>query len=250
MKLLHDLAIIAKRDLIRTFRHKVQIYGSIVRPVIWLFLLGTGLRGGYTQLPSGVNLQQFIFPGMIAMNILFGGIQSGTSIIWDREFGFLKEIMVAPVSRMAIALGKTLGGSVIAWLQGLIVLAFFPVLSLSLSLIQLLLTLAAMFLVAFAVTAIGILLAVRMTTFEGFGTINNFLVMPMFFLSGAMYPTDRIPEWLKCLVSLNPLSYGVNLLRGIILQYRANFGMDIAVLTLFTLLVLSGAIYLFNREGR
>lgn len=250
MQLLHDLAIIAKRDLIRTFRHKVQIYGSVVRPVIWLFLLGTGLRGGYTQLPSGVNLQQFIFPGMIAMNILFGGIQSGTSIIWDREFGFLKEIMVAPVSRMAIALGKTLGGSVIAWLQGLIVLSFFPLLGLSLSLAQLLLTLAAMFLVAFAVTAIGILLAVRMTTFEGFGTIDNFLVMPMFFLSGAMYPTDRIPEWLKCLVGLNPLSYGVNLLRGIILQYEANFGLDIAVLTLFTLSVLSGAVYLFNREGR
>lgn len=250
MKLIHDLLIIAKRDLIRTFRHKVQIYGSIARPVIWLFLLGTGLRGGYSQLPSGVNLQQFIFPGMIAMNILFGGIQSGTSIIWDREFGFLKEIMVAPVSRMAIAFGKTLSGSVIAWLQGLIVLAFFFILGLSLSLFQLIQTLAAMFLVALAVTAIGILLAVRMTTFEGFGTINNFLVMPMFFLSGAMYSTDRIPEWLKYLVGLNPLSYGVNLLRGIVLKYEANFGLDIAVLTLFTLSILSGAIYLFNREGR
>jgi ABC-2 type transport system permease protein len=215
-----DSMIIAKRDLLRTLRQRSQLYGSIVRPIIWLFLLGAGLRGaGFQNLPQGLNVQQYIFPGMIAMNILFAGIQSGTSIIWDREFGFLKEILVAPVSRTS-------------------------------SIVQILLTLAAMFILSLAVTAIGILIAVRMTSFEGFGTINNFLVMPIFFLSGAMYPLDRAPQWLRLITSFNPLTYGVNLLRGTVLGLPANYGLDIAVIIGFSALILSIAVYLFHQEGK
>jgi ABC-2 type transport system permease protein len=248
---LMDSLIIAKRDILRTLRQRSQLYGSIVRPVIWLFLLGTGLRGaGFQNLPLGLNVQQFIFPGMIAMNILFAGVQSGTSIIWDREFGFLKEILVAPVSRTSIAFGKTLSGSLVASFQGLVVMALFPLLGLKITIIQLLLTLAAMFIVALSVTAIGILIAVRMTSFEGFGTINNFLVMPLFFLSGAMFPLDRAPQWLRLITSFNPLTYGVNLLRGTVLGLPATYWLDIAVITGFSALILSIAVYLFHQEGK
>lgn len=243
--------IIAKRDLIRFWRQKSHLVGSVVRPVIWLFLLGTGLRGGgFIHLPDGLNIQQYIFPGMVAMNILFAGIQSGTSIIWDREFGFLKEILVAPVSRTAIALGKAFSGSVVAVVQGIMVLLMFPLVGVKITVWQILLTLAAMFLVALAVTSIGILIAVRMSSFEGFGTINNFLVMPLFFLSGAMFPVDRVPLWLKSLMMLNPLTYGVDLLRGTVLRLPGHFWLDLAVLTGFGAAVLSFSVYQFNQEGK
>jgi ABC-2 type transport system permease protein len=250
MTAIMDSLIIAKRDIIRTLRQKSQLYGSVVRPVIWLFLLGTGLRGSLAHLPQGINMQQFIFPGMIAMNILFAGVMAGTTIIWDREFGFLKEILVAPVSRTSIAFGKALSGSTVATFQGLIVLVMFPLLKVHLSISQIFFTLLAMFTVALAVTSIGILLAAKMTSFEGFGTINNFIVMPLFFLSGAMYPLDRIPAWLRFLTRINPLTYGVDLLRGIVLHYKSNYGLDVAVLLLFAGSVLSVAVYLFNQEGK
>jgi len=251
MQTLMDILVIARRDLIRAVREKSRFYASVVRPVIWLFLLGTGLRGGFaSQLPPGLDMRQFIFPGMIAMNILFAGVQSGVSIIWDREFGFLKEIMVAPVSRLSIAWGKTLSGSLTALLQGGIVLALFPFLSLRLAADRILIALPAMFVVALTVTSLGILLAARMRSFEGFGTVNNFIVMPMFFLSGAMYPTSGIPGWLKAITALNPLTYGVDLLRGVVLGLQARYALDLAVLLACAALVLGAAAVLFQREGR
>jgi ABC-2 type transport system permease protein len=250
MTMLSDILTIARRDVIRSFRQKSQLYGSIVRPLIWLFLLGNGLRGSFANLPGKFNYIQYIFPGMLAMNVLFASIMTGTSIIWDREFGFLKEIMVAPVSRISIALGKTLGGSVFAVIQGLIVLVLFPLLKLRLSPHQIILTVLVMFLMALAICSLGVLIASRMTSFEGFGTINNFLVMPLFFLSGAMYPITRIPAWLKVLVSVNPVTYSVNLLRGVILKLPANYFLCVGVIVLFMIVILSLAVYMFSIEGR
>lgn len=244
-----DSFTIAKRDIIRSFRQKSQLYGSVMRPIIWLFLLGNGLRGSFNA-PGGFSYTQYIFPGMLSMNILFASIMSGTSIIWDREFGFLKEIMVAPISRTSIVSGKTLSGSVIATIQGIIVLALFPFVGLRLSLLQIILAVAGMFIVSFSITSIGILIASRMTSFEGFGTINNFLVMPLFFLSGAMYPIDRVPAWLKPLIYINPVTYSVNLLRGIILKMPTNFIRDIGVILLFGMIVLSISAFIFTNERK
>ena len=226
-------------------RQSSQLYGSIVRPFIWLFLLGNGLRGSFAALPGGFNYTQYIFPGMIAMNVLFASIMAGTSIIWDREFGFLKEIMVAPVSRVSIALGKTLSGSITSMIQGLIVLAFFPFLHLHLSFIQILFTILAMFIMAFAICGVGVAIATRMTSFEGFGTINNFLVMPLFFLSGAMYPLTNAPQWLRYVAAIDPVTYGVNLLRGTLLGIHENYPLDIGVLVLFGSAVCALSVYLF-----
>ncbi|MCX6384295.1 MAG: ABC transporter permease [Actinobacteria bacterium] len=244
-----DSITIAKRDIIRSFRQKSQLYGSIVRPVIWLFLLGTGLRGSFNA-PEGFTYTQYIFPGMIVMNILFASIMSGTSIIWDREFGFLKEIMVAPMSRASIVFGKTLSGSIIATIQGIIVLAFFPLVGLHLSFIQIILTMLGMFIVALSITSLGIMIASKMTSFEGFGTINNFLVMPLFFLSGALYPIDRVPAWLKPLIYINPVTYSVNLLRGIVLKTETNYLTDTGVIIIFALIILSITTYIFVKDRK
>jgi ABC-2 type transport system permease protein len=245
-----DSLVIAKRDLIRAFRQKSQLCGAIVRPLLWLFLLGTGLRNGFTGLPLGVNLQQYTFPGIMAMNILFSGVMSGASIIWDREFGFLKEIMIAPVSRGAIIGGKVLSGTMIASFQGLVVLALFPFLNLSLSWGQLGLIMLTIIILASAATSLGVLLASKMNSIEGFGTIQNFLVMPLFFLSGAMYPATNIPEWLRYLVYLNPFTYGVELLRGVILNFIGDFLVNLVALMLFILVILTVTIHFFSREEK
>lgn len=249
MRGISDSITIAARDIIRSFRQKSHLLTSVVRPVIWLFLLGNGLRGSF-QAPEGFNYIQYIFPGMLAMNILFASIMSGTSIIWDREFGFLKEVMVAPVSRLSIVFGKTLSGSITAAIEGTIVLILFPLVGLKLSVGQILLTLAAMFLVALAMTSIGILIAAKMTSIEGFGTINNFIIMPMFFLSGAMYPIERVPEWLRPVIMVNPMTYSVDLLRGIVLNIRANILLDIAVISAFGAVILAMATLIFIHERK
>jgi ABC-2 type transport system permease protein len=244
-----DSFIIAKRDIIRSFRQKSQLYGSIVRPIIWLFILGTGLRGSFIA-PEGFTYTQYIFPGLIVMNLLFASVSSGITIIWDREFGFLKEIMVAPMSRTSIVFGKTLSGSIIAALQGIIVLAFFPLVGLHLSIIQIILTILGMLIIALSITSLGIMIASRMSSFEGFGTVNNFLIMPLFFLSGALYPIDRVPSWLKPLIYINPVTYAVNLLRGIDLKLQTNYLMDIGVIIIFAFIVLSITTYLFIKDRR
>jgi ABC-2 type transport system permease protein len=235
------------RDLIRYFRQRSQLYGSLFRPVLWLFILGTGLRPSF-QTVAGFNYPQFIFPGIIAMALIFTSIQSAISIIWDREFGFLKEILVAPVPRTAIALGKAFAGSTLSVIQGSVILIFTPFIKLHIAWYQILLLIPAMFLISFALVGIGIIIASRMTSFEGFGTFMNFFIMPMFFLSGAMFPVVNLPTWLKAIVIINPLSYGVDLLRKILLGI-SSFPMvlDCAFLLTFGAAAVFFAILFFNQ---
>jgi ABC-2 type transport system permease protein len=235
------------RDLIRYVRQRSRLYGSIVRPILWLFILGSGLRPSFGAI-QGFNYTQFIFPGIIAMALIFTGIQSAISIIWDREFGFLKEILVAPVPRTAIALGKALAGSTLSVIQGTLMLIFAPLVKVPIAWYHVLLLIPAMFLISFALVGIGIIVACRMTSFEGFGTIMNFLIMPMFFLSGAMFPVSGLPSWLKVIVYINPLTYGVDLLRKIVLgisSFSAVF--DCGILLIFSIVVVFLAVLFFNR---
>ena len=208
------------RDIIRYRRDRSRLISSVAQPALFLFVFGTGLSQGLAiqgGLGGGNNYITFIYPGIIGMTILFTSIFSAISIVWDREFGFFKEVMVAPISRAAVAIGKAVGGSTVAMLQGIIILFFAPLIGVSLSIPQLFLVLPLMFLIAFALTSLGIVVAARMATMEGFQMVMNFLVMPLFLLSGAMFPITKLPGWLKGLTIIDPLTYGVDALRIIML---------------------------------
>jgi ABC-2 type transport system permease protein len=246
---LEAIWMIWQRDLVRFRRQPVRLYGSLVRSVVWLFALGLGLRGSFVPV-SGFGYAEFIFPGVIAMALIFGSLQSATSVIWDREFGFLKEVMVAPIPRSSILIGKALGGASTATLQGAVVLALAPFAGVPLTPVSVLAAVALMFLTSTAMTSLGLLIAIRMTDFEGFGSIQNLVVMPMFLLSGAMFPTKGIPLWLSTLLVANPLTYGVNAIRGVLLDYYVQpISVDIGVLALFAVAMLSAAVMLLEREG-
>ena len=245
---LYPIYTVWLRDVTRIRRDKPQILGSLARPILWLLFLGVGL-GPVVQRPVHLPYMHFIFPGVIAMNLLFASFLSAISIIWDREFGFLKEMLAAPISRSAIAFGKAASGSTIALFQGFIVMAFAPLVGVSLSLREILLLIPSMFLIAFACTSMGLVLASRMTSFEGFGTIANFVIMPMFFLSGAIFPIDQLPVWMSFLVHLNPLTYGVDQMRWILLgvhQFPLLF--DLSFNLLFSLAMVTSAIFMFQKS--
>jgi len=236
------------RDLIRHFRDKVRLLGSITRPVLWLLIMGTGLRAAFNV--AGISYTHFIFPGIIAMNLIFSAMQSTISIIWDREFGFLREILVAPIPRSSIVLGKALSGSTVAFIEGLFVLVFAPFIKINIPLVNLLLLLPLMFLIAFVCTALGIVIAARMTSFEGFGVISNFVIMPMFFLSGAMFPIDNLPHWINFIIRLNPLTYGVDLLRWNTLGIKTfALYIDFLFLAIFSFIMLAIGVFEFSKRS-
>ena len=234
------------RDLKRYWYDKARMISSFGQPILFLFVLGTALSPSFRG-PIGVHFTEFIFPGILTMTILFTSIFSAVSIVWDREFGFLKEVLVAPVSRWSIVVGKALGGATVAMFQGALMLSLAPLVGVKLSLIIVLYSLVTMFLIAFAMTTLGIVIAARMKEMEGFQMIVNFLIMPIFFLSGALFPLDRLPRWLTVLTRVDPLTYGVDLLRGIMINIHTfplffNLGLIIA----FAMVMLTIAVIEFN----
>ena len=242
------IAMLCQRDLTRFWRERAQLYGSLARTVVWLFLLGTGLRGAVT-LPGDVSYLSFIFPGMLAMAIIFTALQSAVSIIFDREFGFLKAIMVAPIPRTSIVIGKALAGGLIATLQGCIIFIFVPFVGISLKPLNLLASIAVMLILGIGLTGMGLTISARMTSFEGFGTISNFVVLPLYFLSGAQFPVHNVPDWMRIFIHLNPLYYGVELLRGLLVGlWNRNGWIDLAVLVGFMVVTLATATWSFTRQ--
>jgi len=245
-----DLACIRmvwERDIIRYFREKSQLYGSLTRPILWLFVLGMGLRGS-AQGIGNVNYTQFIFPGIIAMTAIFTSIQSAISIIWDREFGFLKEILVAPVPRTSIVIGKGLAGTTLSLIQGCIIILLAPLVHVRIPLVNIVPLIITLAVLSFGLTGIGIVIAARMTSFQGFGTIMNFVIMPMWFLSGALFPAKNLPVWLNVLVRANPLTYGVDLVRRLVLGFSYHSpAFDFVFLVGFGVLTVAAAVFFFNR---
>ena len=239
------------RDIKKFWRERSRLLGGVARPVLWLIILGGSLRGAISPdtLGEGVDYQQYIFPGVIALTLIFSSLQSAMSIIWDREFGFLKEVLAAPVPRLSIVVGKALGGAAQSTLQGIITLMFAPLIGLWLSPLEIIQLIAMMFLVSFSLTSLGVVIASSMNSFEGFGTISNFVVMPMYFLSGAIYPTSSVPDWLTPLITVNPLSYGVDALRHITIHQGVfPFWFNMVFLLVFSAVMLCIAMPLFNRE--
>lgn len=249
------------RDVIRYRRDRARLIGSLGTPLLFLFIFGAGLgpamAGGLGD--GDLNFMQFMFPGVIAMTVLFTSIFSAVSIVWDREFGFLKEVMVAPVSRVAVALGKVAGGSTVAMFQGVIILVLAPLLGVSLSVGQIITLLGLMLLLAAVMTSLGILIAARQRTMEGFQVIMQFIMLPMLFLSGAMFPLRGVPAWMELLSKIDPVTYGVDPLRQVVLSGSVPdvvldnlilnpIAVNVTVLAILGVVFIIPAVWLFSKQ--
>ena len=245
MKIIYILWL---RQIKRYFRSRARIIGSLGQPLLFLVALGFGFGPIFEQAGGG-NYIQFLAPGIIAMSILFTALFSGIEIIWDKQFGFLKETLVAPVSRFKIMIGRTLGGATVATLQGIIVLLISFIVGFRIgNVIMLPFGFIFMLLIALLFTALGTAIASILEDMQGFQLIMNFIVMPLFFLSGALFPLQGLPKAIGIAASINPLSYGVDGLRGTLVNgAQFGLGLDFIVLGFITAILLSVGSYLFSK---
>jgi ABC-2 type transport system permease protein len=216
---LRAIKIVWKRELVRFRSDRLRIVTSLVQPLLFLFVLGAGLNQLSSAGTHGVALQTFIYPGVLCIAVLFTAMFSAASIVWDREFGFLREMMVAPVRRSSIVIGKCLGGATVAGLQGLIVLALAGAVHVPYDPLLLLGVFALQLLLAFSVTAFGVMVAVRIKQMQSFMGVMQMIVMPMFFLSAALYPVAGLPGWLNALNRVDPLTYAVDPMRRLVFAH-------------------------------
>ena len=236
------------RQLKRYVRSKARMVGSFAQPLLFLVALGFGF-GPIYQKAGGGNYIEFLAPGIIAMAILFTAMFAGIELIWDKQFGFLKETLVAPVSRMSIMIGRTLGGATIALLQGLVVFLVSMLIGFRPDFHLFAISLVFMVLIAILFTAIGTAIASLVDDMQAFPLIMNFLIMPTFFLSGALFPLQGLPEVIGIIAKVDPLSYGIDGIRGGLVPGSLQFGFwsDFAVLGAVTLAVLAIGAYLFSK---
>ena len=210
------MRVVWQRELIRFGQDRIRIVAALVQPVLFLFVLGTGLSSLTSASTGGTSLRTFMFPGVLATSVLFTAMFSAISIVWDREFGFLREMLVAPVRRGSILIGKCLGGATVATLQGLLVLALAPLVDVPYHPMMLLELIAVMFLLAFALTAFGLVIAARIQNIQTVMGVMQVLLFPLAFLSGSLYPIGRLPTWMSLVVRCNPITYAVHLSRTIV----------------------------------
>jgi ABC-2 type transport system permease protein len=260
------------REFIIFTREKARVVAGAGQPLIYLAILGNGLTAGTRLTATGhIDYLKYMYPGVIGMSILFTSIFSALSIIWDREFGFLKEVLVAPVPRWGVAVGKSLGGATVAMIQSVILIAIAPLLGISLSVSMVLMLLLLAFLMSFAVTSLGVVIASRMESMQSFQMVMNFLIMPLYFLSGAMFPMVSAPRWMKMLMTVDPISYGVDAIRNVVFSrtmvtlpngvteslaqtaraaglIRWEFSTDVALMTLFAVLLTVAGAWSFSRS--
>ena len=249
------------RDILRFWHDRMRLVGSVTFPLLFLFVFGSGLSARMGALGPGIDFTQFIFPGIIGMTVLMSSFMAGVSVVWDREFGFLKEVLVAPISRASVALGKTLGAATIALLQGIIILLFAPLIGVSLSIWTVLALLPLMFLLAASLGSLGILLATRIRSMEAFQAVMQMLLFPMVFLSGAFFPLEGLPTWMSILVKINPATYGIAPIRQVMLGtaslpassislfgYTLSIWNDITILAVFGAVMILLAMWSFGNQ--
>jgi ABC-2 type transport system permease protein len=263
---LRAIKVVWRRELIRFRSDRLRIVTQLVQPLLFLFVLGAGLQQLSSASTHGVDLKTFIYPGILCISVMFTAMFSAASIVWDREFGFLREMMVAPVRRSSIVIGKCLGGATVASLQGVILIClagavdvpYDPLLILGIFGLQLLL--------AFSITAFGVRVAARIKQMQSFMGVMQMIVMPMFFISGALYPVANLPRWLQFLNRIDPLTYAVDPMRRLVFNHldisaaarrtldpgvtwfgwRVPTGIEVLVVLVLGLGMLSIAIWEFN----
>jgi ABC-2 type transport system permease protein len=265
---LRAIKVVWTRELIRFRSDRMRIVTSLVQPLLFLFVLGAGLQQLSSASTHGVDLKTFIYPGVLCIAVMFTAMFSAASIVWDREFGFLREMMVAPVRRSSIVIGKCLGGATVASFQGVILLClagavhvpYEPTLILGVFGLQLLL--------AFSITAFGVMVAARIKQMQSFVGLMQMIVMPMFFISGALFPVANLPGWLAVLNRIDPLTYAVDPMRRLVFSHldisesarraldpgvtwwgwRVPTGLEVAVVLALGLVMLAIAIWEFNAD--
>ncbi|MDD1758716.1 MAG: ABC transporter permease [Methanotrichaceae archaeon] len=237
------------REIKRYLRERTRIISSFVQPLLWLVIFGAGL-GSVMPSSAGFSYQEFIFPGIICQTLLFTSMFMGISVIWDRQFGFLKEILVAPISRVSIFIGKMLGVSTDSMIQGTIVLMLGFLIGVSINLQMVIVAIPLMLLITLGLVCIGLTLASFMDSLESFGTIMTFVNLPMFLLSGALFPVNNLPSWLQWVVYIDPLTYDVDALRTVILgsAYVSLFPfyIDMIVIMVFDAVMIFVGTYAFS----
>jgi ABC-2 type transport system permease protein len=216
---LRAIKVVWKRELIRFSRDRMRILTSLMQPFLFLFVLGTGLSRLASAGTHGVNLRTFVFPGVLCMAVMFTAMFSAASLVWDREFGFLREMMVAPVRRSSLVLGKCFGGATVAGFQGVIVLCLAGLVGVPYAPGLIVEVFALQMLLAFAITAFGVMVAARITQMQSFMALMQMAILPMYFLSGALFPVSGLPQWLGILNRLDPLTYAVDPMRRIVFAH-------------------------------
>ncbi|MFQ6050170.1 MAG: ABC transporter permease [Candidatus Hydrothermarchaeota archaeon] len=237
------------REMKRFIRFRSRVVSSLATPIFWLLLFGVGLTTAFRFPGLGrLSYLEFMAPGIVGMTLLFASTFAGVSVLWDRQFGFLKEIMVAPVSRTHIVLGKTIGGATTSLIQGGIMLIVTLLVGIKFSLSGFFIAFLFMILISIGYVAFGLIFAAKMEDPHGFQMIMSFLIMPMFFLSGALFPLDRVPHWLRSLSCINPLTYGVDGMRGALIGNSVfPLWTDFIILVTFCLITISLASYFFEK---
>jgi len=241
--------VIWLRDVKRFVRARSRLAGSVFQPFFFLAILGFGFSSAVIPgIPSGFKFIDFLTPGIVAMSVLFSSIFAGVSVLWDRQFGFLQEVLVAPVSRLSIVVGRTLGGATTAAIQGFIILGIALALGVKITPQGLLLGIIFMILIALTAVGFGLAVASQMEDFHGFQLIMNLLVFPIFFTSSAVMPLEGLPSWLKIISYLNPLTYGVDGLRHSLVGFSSiPMQVDLTILLAICTFMMTIASYLFSR---
>jgi ABC-2 type transport system permease protein len=216
---LRAIKIVWRREVIRFFNDRMRIVTTLVQPLLFLFVLGSGLQRLSSAGTHGVDLKTFIFPGVLCISVMFTAMFSAASIVWDREFGFLREMMVAPVRRSSIVIGKAFGGATVAGFQGLIMICLAGLVHVPYDPVMIIGVLALQLLLAFSITAFGLMVAVRIKQMQSFMGVMQMIVMPMFFISGALFPVAGLATWLSILNRIDPLTYAVDPMRRLVFAH-------------------------------
>ncbi len=252
--------VVAYRELLRFLNERSRVISSFAMPLIFLVVFGAGFSRMIGNMVPGVDYVQFIYPGIIAMTVLMNSLMSGISIVWDREFGFLKEILVSPLDRRGILLGKATGSATVALLQALIMMLLAPIMGISISFMMLITLIPVVFIISIAISSLGLLIATKMQSQQGFQMVIQLMIMPLIFLAGVFYPVNDVPLAIEIISKLNPLTYGVDAIRQIFLGSEqvsvigvTIFGHTMSILdnllviAAFGLVLMSLAVFSFNR---
>jgi ABC-2 type transport system permease protein len=253
--------VVSYRELLRFVNERSRLVGSFAQPLIFLVVFGAGFGNLIGAVAPGVDFIQFMYPGIIAMGVLTTALFAGVSVVWDREFGFLRELLVAPLSRTGIVLGKALGACVVALLQVFLMLLIAPIVGVTVDVSTVLRLVPIVFVLSIALSGLGLLVASFMRSQQGFQLLIQLLIFPLIFLAGVFFPINQAPDWLQVISTFNPLTYGVDAIRQIFLGSEAGAQLGVTVLghtmtlaeevvliSVFAVALLSVAAWAFNRQ--